>query len=468
MSDELWRLDARAVAAGIRDRAFSAREVVRACLERLEAVNPLINAVTETRPDAALAAADAADKAIARGDALGVLHGVPVAIKNNVDVAGWATVHGCAALKDNIAPANSACVQNWLKAGAIVMGRTNTPEFSCRWDTSNEVFGVTRNPWDRSRTPGGSSGGAAAALAVGAVPLAHGNDLGGSLRQPAQACGVASIRPSLGRVPVWNPTDRAEYGPGIQLMAVEGPMARRVGDVRAGLRAMSVRDRRDPWWTPAPLEIDRPGKRRVALVGDPAGGGISAQVAEGVARAGSVLRDAGYQVDDAEPAGIDAAAEIWRVICIGELLTHMEPAVKDICGERLRRAFEYYHAILPQFGYEDYSRAFGERRRILRDWLAFLETYDVIVAPVGTEPPLPSDADVASIEQTRASIHSFRMTVAVNALGLPAAVVPVGRSDGLPQVVQVIGPPFAEMACLEVAEAIEQATEPLTPIDPVD
>lgn len=466
MTTELWRLDATAVAQGIREGEFSAREVVSACIERLEAVNPAINAITEVRPEAALAAADAADRAVRAGAELGPLHGVPVTIKGNVDLAGWATPNGCVALAQNIAPENSACVQNWLEAGVIVLGRTNTPEFCCRWDTTNELFGVTHNPWDLARTPGGSSGGAAASLAVGITPLAHGNDLGGSLRQPAQACGIASIRPSFGRVPNWNATEPGDPGPGLQLMSVEGPMARRVRDVRLGLKAMAAKGGRDPMWMPVPLELGGREPKRIALVTNPMGGGIHPQVADGVARAGRLLQAAGFEVDEIEPPGIADAVQVWRVICIGELLTHLEPAVKDICGERLKRTFGYYHKALPEFGYEAYSQAFAQRRRVLREWLGFFKRYDLIVAPVGTEPPLLSDADVASEAQCLATIDSFRMTVAVNALGLPAAVVPVGVADGLPQVVQIIGPAFAELRCLAAAEAIEAQVEPLTPIEP--
>ena len=199
-TQNLWQLDAQVMAKGIRDQEFSSKEVVESCLQRIEQVNPVINAMNEVRPDAALASAELADKAVAAGEDLGLLHGVPVTIKSNVDVETWATVNGCAALKENIAPANSACVQNWLDAGAVIIGRTNTPEFCCRWDTTNEVYGVTHNPWDLSRTPGGSSGGAAASLAVGISPLAQGTDLGGSLRDPAQACGIASIKPTASRV----------------------------------------------------------------------------------------------------------------------------------------------------------------------------------------------------------------------------------------------------------------------------
>jgi len=466
MATELWRLDAVSLAQGIRDKDFSAREVMAACLDRLEAVNPTINAITEYRKEASLKAADEADRAVKSGQKLGLLHGVPITIKINVDVAGWATTNGCVALKDNIARENSACVQNWLDAGAIVLGRTNAPEFACRWETSNELFGVTHNPWNLERSPGGSSGGAAAALATGIGPLAHGNDLGGSLRQPAQACGIASIRPSKGRVPAWNSTDPGDPGPGIQLMSVEGPMARTVRDVRLGLQAMTARNWRDPEWTPAPLEIGAANPKRVALVVDPIKGGVNPQVAEGVRRAGKLLQSAGFIVDEVEPLGIEEAADVWRVICLGELITHLEPAVKNIIGDRLKRCLEFYHGMLPEFSTDMYSNAFARRRKVLRAWLGFFERYDVIVAPIGTEPPLLTDQDLTSLEFTRKHIHSFRMVVAVNALGLPSAVVPVGTGEGLPQSVQIIGPPFSEMRCLAVAEAIEAQASPLTPIDP--
>jgi amidase len=243
-------------------------------------------------------------------------------------------------------------------------------------------------------------------------------------------------------------------------------MARRVQDVRLGLRAMAAADRRDPQWVPVPLEESQEAGTKVAMVVDPAGKGVSPQVAEGVSKAGKILLDAGLSVEEIEPPGIEDAAQIWRVICLSELLTQLQPAVEEICGDRLSRTFEYYRAALPELSLDNYIRAFGQRRKVLRDWLEFFTRYDLIIAPVGTQPPLPSDADVQSLEQTLASIDSFRMTVAINALSLPAAVVPVGLAGGLPQVVQIIGPPFAEMRCLAAAELIEREIEPLTPIDP--
>ena len=466
MTNALWGLDTVTLAAGIRNGKFTARNVVTACLERIDATNPQLNALTEVRPEAALEAADAADLAVAEGQPLGLLHGIPVVIKACVDVAGWATDQGCAALQGNIAEQNSPCVQNWLNAGAIVLGRSNTPEFACRWETTNDLHGATHNPWDAERSPGGSSGGTAAALAVGMVPLGHGTDLGGSLRHPAQACGVASIRPGRGRVPGWNPTDPGEPPIGFQLMNTDGAMARRVGDLQLGLQTMVANDLRDPWSLPVPLEQPGRSKPNVALVVNPANGGISEQVRSGVEHAGKLLAEAGYEVEEIEPPAITEAAALWMTICLGELLALLEPAVKDICGPTLQRTFDCFRAALPMPSLEQYASAFGRRRAILRDWLTFFERYPLIVAPVCTEPPLLQDEDIASPKRNREIIDTFRMTVPVNLLGLPAAVGPGGSRDGFPQVVQIIGPPFHEMHCLAAAGAIEQQVETLTPIDP--
>ena len=239
---ELWRWDAIDLARGIRTRQISSRQAVLACLARIEQVNPRINAIVEFRSEEALAAADAADAAIARGDDVGPLHGAPVTTKVNVDQEGYATTNGVSAFRDKIAVANSPPVANWQKAGAVFIGRTNTPAFSHRWFTGNELHGETLNPRNPALTPGGSSGGAAAAVATGMGPLAHGNDYGGSIRYPAYACGVVGLRPSLGRVPAFNATVVGERPITAQLMAVQGPLARSVRDVRVGLAAMAGPD----------------------------------------------------------------------------------------------------------------------------------------------------------------------------------------------------------------------------------
>ena len=207
MADDLWAWSACNLAAAIRRRSVSCREVVTSALDRLSAVNPRINAVVDLLDAEALADADRADAAIVSGAPVGPLQGVPVTVKINVDFAGRATTNGVPAFGNRMAAADSPSVANWRRAGAIVIGRTNVPPFSARYFTSNALYGATLNPWSAAHTPGGSSGGAAAALAVGIGALAHGNDRAGSIRYPAYACGVFGLRPTFGRVPTFEATN---------------------------------------------------------------------------------------------------------------------------------------------------------------------------------------------------------------------------------------------------------------------
>jgi amidase len=247
MTGELWRLSAVAMAAGLRDRQFSCVEVVDSALERVHALNPRLNAITVPCDEDARAQALEADAALARGESMGPLHGVPVTIKENVDQQGKPTTNGIPAFRDLIAPADSPVVANLRRAGAIVLGRTNTPELSMRATTDNPLRGRTRNPWDDEASPGGSSGGAGAAAAAGFGPIHHGNDIGGSLRFPSFACGVMTVKPTQGRVPAYNPSAGAERGILAQLMSVQGAICREVADLRLATRAMAQGDPRDPW-----------------------------------------------------------------------------------------------------------------------------------------------------------------------------------------------------------------------------
>ncbi len=462
-NQELWNLGAVATAEGIRNRTFSSREVVEACLARIEALNPTLTALTEIRPDQALQAADQADRRLAAGGEIGALHGVPTVIKGNVDLAGWPTVNGCAALTENLAATSSPCVENWLGAGAIVLGRSNTPEFCCRWETNNGVFGQTLNPWNAELTPGGSSGGTAVALAVGMAPLGHGTDLGGSLRHPAQCCGVASIKPTLGRVPDWVST-QPEPAIGVQLMNTDGPMARRVADVRLGLQCMLGQHPADPWAVDRPLRLEAEPGLPIAVLRDPLGSGVHPQVAGGVSRAVEILRSQGHTVVEAEPPRLEDAFVVWQTVCFYELLNGLKPEVEAICGDGLRTVLVRYAEVAPDLSVAAYHRALTERTTLLREWLGFFSQFSVLVAPVSTQPPQGIDYDLKSADSNRALVDSMRMVVPINALGLPSAVVPVGVDEGLPQAVQVIGAPFRELDCLTIAEHIEADTVPITPI----
>src|SRR3984893_11997378 len=250
---DLWRMSAQDISALIRSKQVSAKEAASAALGRLDKVNPSINAVVDHRPDDVLAQAGAIDAAIARNDNIGPLAGVPVTVKVNIDQEGFATTNGLKLQRDIIARSNSPVIDNLRRAGAVILGRTNCPAFSYRWFTTNLIHGDTKNPRDPGITPGGSSGGAGAAVAAGIGHIAHGTDIAGSIRYPAYACGVHGLRPTVGRIAAFN-ASLPERTIGPQISAVSGPLARTIGDLRIALAAMSGKDFRDPWWVPAPLE----------------------------------------------------------------------------------------------------------------------------------------------------------------------------------------------------------------------
>src|ERR1700692_3312123 len=296
--EELWRLSAADIAALIRSKKVSAKQAASAALARLDAVNPSINAVVDHRPEDVLAQAAAIDAAIAGNQELGPLGGVPVTVKVNIDQVGFATTNGLKLQRDLIARTNSPVIDNLRKAGAVILGRTNCPAFSYRWFTTNLVHGDTKNPRDASITPGGSSGGAGAAVAAGIGHIAHGTDIAGSIRYPAYACGVHGLRPTVGRVAAFN-ASVPERPIAAQISAVSGPLARSIGDLRIALAAMSARDARDPWWVPAPLEGPVMPKR-AALCLNPDGLETVAEVKAAVADAGKRLERAGWVVEEIE------------------------------------------------------------------------------------------------------------------------------------------------------------------------
>ena len=279
---ELWQQSASELAAMIAGKEVSSVEVIDAHLSRIEQVNPHLNAITRVLADEARAGAKAADAALAAGDTLGPLHGVPFTVKQNIDLAGCATDNGVPAFAEAISAVDAPVVERMKAAGAIPIGRTNCPDMALRVHTDSSLHGLTRNPWDPTRTAGGSSGGEASALASGMSPIGLGNDIGGSLRNPASCCGIASLKPSAGRVPEFAYGPMADGPASFQLMPVEGPMARKVADVRLGLQILAGRDRRDPYSVPAPLDSPMPDGRplRIALLAEPPGGSTDPRVAD--------------------------------------------------------------------------------------------------------------------------------------------------------------------------------------------
>ncbi|TDH59883.1 amidase [Dankookia rubra] len=460
---ETWRWDAADIARAIRLGALSAREATEAALARMAAVNPAINAVVDPLPELALEAADAADAARARGDALGPLHGVPVTVKVNADMAGRATTNGVVAFKDAIAPEDSAVVGNLRRAGAVILGRTNTPAFSWRWFTDNDLHGKTLNPWNAGHTPGGSSGGAAAAVAAGIGAVAHGNDIGGSVRYPAYACGVAGLRPSLGRIPAFNPGARAERPLSAQILSTQGPLARRVGDLRLALAAMAAPDWRDPWQAPVPLEGPAlPGPLRVALCPDPMGTGVHPAVAAAVAAAGQALARAGYLVEEAAPPGFAAVAEDWNAFIHAEAMVFMREGFETLADARARAIFANM-AGTPEPTLPEWMRLLAAKATHQRAWAGWMRDWPLLLVPVSAEPPFEQGLDETDFARVFRAQGPLFPTVH---LGLPSVAVPTGLVDGLPMGVQVVAPRWREDLALAAAEAIEAACPMPTPVDP--
>jgi amidase len=462
---QLWALSAADQARLIRTRAASAREVVSSVLARHEATHAAINAVIEMRGEEALAAADAADEAVRRGEALGPLHGVPVTIKVNIDQAGYATTNGVVAFRDQVAAGDSPVVANLRRAGAIPMGRTNTPAFSYRFFTENALHGRTLNPRNPGLTPGGSSGGASASVAVGVGSIAHGNDLGGSIRYPAYAVGVAGIRPSFGRVPAFNGTAPEERPITLQMMSVQGPLARSVGDLRLGLAAMAAPDARDPWHCPAPLDPPLPPRPwRIAF----STLGADAPVAEALRQAAGWLAEAGCIVEEISLPRFEEAAELWRGLIMTEGERAMQPAIDRYGDDGLKAAYGGWAANVATLDAAGFARGLAHRTAIWRDWSVFLSAYAAALLPVSLEPPFPQTLDQEGAEAGARILRAQAPLYVFNLLGLPGLSVPtrvVHRN--VPLGVQLVAARFREDICLALGEVIEARAGIAAPIDPV-
>jgi amidase len=465
---ELWRLTAAELAEAIRSGQASSQEVIEAHLRRIESVNPAINAVVIVMAEEALAAAKSADGLVAAGAELPPLHGVPFTVKENIDVVGTPTTQGLRALAAAYPTRDAPDVERMKRAGAIVLGRTNLPSGAMRWHCESELWGATENPWDRSRTPGASSAGEAAAIATGMSPLGLGNDGLGSLRHPAQCCGVSALKPTLGRVPQASSVEPAAMVPiGVQLTGANGPLARRIADLRAAFETIAGPTWRDPRTVPAPLrgpDLARP--IRIALVLDPAGQGTATQVQDGLRKAAHALEDAGYAVDELEPPGIDAAANALLVMDSAPGVRAVwEQVLAASAPHDLRR---FVTAFFEAAGWPDgvaTEQAFITRHALGQAWGEFQELHPLIVAPIATDIPREAGTDLDA-GQVAKDIHTMRMAMAVNTLGLPAVALPVGLGEGLPQAVQVIGPRYREDLCLDAGQMIEERLGILTPIDP--
>ena len=462
MTNEIWRWSAQEMAHGIRTQSISSREAVSSVLGRVSEVNGRINAVVDLMPDEALAAADRADRAVKNGEPLGILHGVPVTVKINIDYAGRATTNGVVAFKNNIAKEDSPPVSNFRKAGAIIFGRTNTPAFSHRGFTDNDLHGRTLNPWDPARTPGGSSGGASAAIASGMGPLAHGNDRAGSVRYPGYASGVLGLRPSFGRVPDYNPSATEERGLFTQLTFVNGPLARSIPDIRLGLAALEGHDPGDPWAFPPGRRVeDLQRPIPVAMVSAVEGVQVEPEVVAAIQKAGKLLDNAGYRVEEVTPPDLrEAGVMFWTLIMTEERAASAEEkgsstrAIELYGDDAVKRVRAGNKAYAGEYDFNGYIKALARRTTILRKWRFFFKRYPLVIMPVSCMLPFVIDFDQGGNEAMRRLNEAWIPQLAVSTLGLPGLAVPTGFADGIPVGVQLVADRFQEETCFAAAEVI--------------
>jgi amidase len=468
--NEIWQLSATEMARRIARRELSSAEVVDAHLARIEAVNPALNAIVRVLADEARAAAASADERVKAGETVGPLHGVPFTVKENIDMAGLPTTWGVPALAQAVVPKDAPVVERMRAAGAIAIGRTNLPDMGLRIHTFSSLHGLTRNPWNPDRTASGSSGGEAAALASGMSPIGLGNDIGGSLRNPASACGIASIRPSAGRVPDAGFLPREDRLLAAQLMNVQGPMARRVADVRLGLRVLMGAHPRDPWSIDAPFDGPAlPKPIRVAVVPEPPGGSTDPTIAATVRRAAQALADAGYVVEEACPPRFEDAIGCYATLIMSDLASVRAQMSLAMGAEGMAFMNNCFEAAPPLTDVAAWSRLMVEREGIARAWSNFMADRPLLLTPTWTQLPFEHGFDAATPAGTAATIELMRPVVPANFLGLPSACVPAGRDQGtgLPIGVLITGRRLREDLCLEAAEAIEVRLGLTTPIDPV-
>ena len=458
---DLCYTDAIDLSRMIRGREITSTELVAAFLAQIEQTNPRVNAIPTLLPEKAMREAELADRALARGDRIGPLHGLPLAVKDLVETEGIRTTKGSPIYRDFVPDRDALLVERLKAAGAIIMGKTNVPEFGAGSQTFNPVFGATRNPYDLARTAGGSSGGAAAALACGMVPLADGSDLGGSLRNPASFCNVVGFRPSPGRVPRW-PVELAWFS-----LPVLGPMGRSVQDVAFLLSVLAGPDRR------APLSLNEPGKifikplerdftgTRIAWTPDLGRYPVEPVVRETCEAALAQFSQLGCIVEEDAPdlTGADEIFQVLRAWSFAYSLREEWVAKRDQLKETVVWNIERGRALSGL----DLAKTEAKRTALYHRVEAFMGEYDFLVLPVTQVAPFSIETEwVREIDGVAMETYIDWMATcyAITVTELPAISVPCGFTpDGLPVGLQIVGRRRADFSVLQLAHAFEELTQ---------
>jgi Asp-tRNA(Asn)/Glu-tRNA(Gln) amidotransferase A subunit family amidase len=458
---ELAMLSAVSMAEQIRQKTLSPVELVEAHLQRIERLNPELNAFVQVDMEGARHQAHAAEIAVSRKQNLGPLHGVPVSIKSSIEVAGLRCEAGTKLRAGYVAQQDAPLVSRLRHAGAIILGTTNCAELLVAWETDNLLYGRTNNPWDLSRTPGGSSGGEAAAIASGCSAGGVGSDGGGSIRVPAHFSGICGLKPTPGRVPATGHFPKS-VGPS-GLIGVVGPMARTVSDLKLLFETMQGADEGDP--SAAPVGVRWPGKNglnrvRIGYFEDDDRTPVTPETRAAVRAAANALRCAGFQVECFRPEGLELARQLWWKffgIAGGMLLGSLIGGHESDLSPILKEFVSWVAAERPHTG-ESLLDAWIQRDEVRGRVLVQMREYPVLLCPVASIPAFKHGERSWKIDsQTVQYLDAWSYTEWFNLLGMPAAVVPVGRSsEGLPIGVQIITRPWEEELALAIAAAIEE------------
>src|ERR1700677_2163324 len=454
---------AREIATAIRRKEVSPVEVARAHLECIERLNPRLNAFVDCQPEVVLAQARAAEKAIVHGEEVGALHGVPLSIKSAIDVAGHRCEAGSRLREGYIAAVDAPLVARLRAAGAVILGVTSTPELLMAWETDNLLYGRTSNPWDLTRTAGGSSGGEAAAIAAGLSAAGVGSDGGGSIRVPAHFCGICGLKPTPGRVP-----STGHYPPGagaLSWLGVVGPMARTIADVRAMFEVVAGPDAGDALSAPVPMAdpssvSERLKGLRVGLLETDALGKATPETEAAVRRAGKILEGAGFSVEPFRLEGLDRVIDCWWFF-FGPVVAQLFTETVKGHEATLSRIFkEYFSAALPPapLSGDAILAARTDRDNLRAEILRQMRDVPILLSAVSTEPAFRHGEGNYQLGAPHCYRDTMRLSQGTNLPGFAGATGRWGRSaEGLPIGVQVIWRPYEEELVLAVAERIESA-----------
>jgi Asp-tRNA(Asn)/Glu-tRNA(Gln) amidotransferase A subunit family amidase len=452
----------REVAAQIRRKEISPVEIARFHLDRIDRLNPKLNAIVDYKPELVLAQARAAEAAVQRGDHLGPLHGVPLSIKSSIDVAGHRCEAGTRLRAGYVAASDAPLVARLRAAGAIILGVTNAPELLMAWETDNLLYGRTNNPWDLSRTAGGSSGGEAAAIAAGLSAGGVGSDGGGSIREPAHFCGICGLKPTPGRIPSTGHFPKS--GGPFALLGVVGPMARTVDDLRLLFEVMVGADDGDPCAAPVSLRtIDERALKavKIGFFEDDGRTPVTAETRSLVNRAASLLSDAGFRVESFRPDGLEQARQLWWQffgtaggMILGPILRGHEKELSPIFRE-----FFLWTSAEPAHSGDSLLTAWLGRDEVREKILLQMRQYPVLICPTAAIPAFRHGEREWQVEgKTVKYLDAWSYCEWFNLLGFPAAVVPMGFSgEGLPIGVQIVGRPWEEELVLAIAAQLENA-----------